>query len=58
MSLVHPVIVRSALFCTVWSCPMLVAEAIGDQIELAYPDGDGFVGNGESLFSFSRLCKY
>ena len=36
MSLVQPVIVLSALFCTVWSAPMLVVEAIGDQIVLAY----------------------
>ena len=36
MSRVHPVIVRSAVFCIVWSLLVLVSEMMGDHIVLAY----------------------
>ena len=36
VSFVHPVAIRRAVFCMVWSLLMLVSDMIGDQTVLAY----------------------
>ena len=36
VSSVHPVMVRRAVFCIVWSLVMLVSDVIGDHIVLEY----------------------
>lgn len=36
VSVVHPVMILSAVFCVCWSLLVLVVDAMGDQIVLAY----------------------